>query len=213
MQGLIGKKIGMTQIFNKETGKVMPVTVIVTGSNVVCQVKNSGKDGYSAVQLGFDALPEKKLTKALVGHFKKHASAPSRVIKEFKLDSTDEALTEGQTVGVEIFDNVASVDVVGISKGRGFAGGIKRHNFHRGRETHGCKAHRQRGSSGANTTPGRVVPGLKMEGHMGAMQVTMRNLKLAGTDKEMGLVYVKGAIPGPNKGIVFIKKNKLKKVA
>jgi large subunit ribosomal protein L3 len=211
MQGLIGKKIGMTQIFNKESGKITPITVIKTGANVVCQLKNAGKDGYSAIQLGFETVPEKKMTKALIGHFKKNNSTPLRVLKEFKPDSADEKLAPGQTIGVEIFDNVVSVDVIGISKGRGFAGGLKRWNFSRGRETHGCKAHRIRGSSGANTTPGRVVPGLRMEGHMGAAQVTIRNLKLAGVDKEMGLVFVKGAIPGPNKGIVFVKKNILKK--
>jgi large subunit ribosomal protein L3 len=211
MQGLIGKKIGMTQIFNKESGKVIPISIVQTGVNVVCQVKKVEPDGYRAVQLGFEARPDKKMTKALLGHFKKHNAAPSRIVKEFKLDTADEQLTPGQTIGVELFDNVALVDVTGISKGRGFAGGVKRYNFHRGRETHGCKAHRIRGSSGSNTTPGRVVPGLRMEGHMGAGQVTMRNLELAGVDKEAGIVLIKGAIPGPNKGIVFIKKKTLKK--
>jgi large subunit ribosomal protein L3 len=211
MQGLIGKKIGMTQIFNKESGKIIPISIVQTGVNVVCQVKNADKDGYRAVQLGYEARPEKRMTKALLGHFKKCNATPSRIIKEFKLDSPDEQLTPGQTIGVEIFENSATVDVTGISKGRGFAGGLKRHNFHRGRETHGCKAHRIRGSSGANTTPGRVVPGLRMEGHMGAAQVTMRNLELAGLDKEAGIVLIKGAIPGPNKGIVFIKKKTTKK--
>jgi large subunit ribosomal protein L3 len=211
MKGLIGKKIGMTQIFNKESGTIVPISIVQTGVNVVCQVKKADKDGYSAVQLGYEARPEKKLTKALIGHFKKHNAAPSRVVKEFKLDKADEQLTPGQTVGVEIFDNVALVDVTGISKGRGFTGGVKRYNFHRGRETHGCKAHRIRGSSGSNTTPGRVVPGLRMEGHYGASQVTMRNLEVAGIDKEAGIVLIKGSIPGPNKGIVFIKKKSLKK--
>ncbi len=211
MHGLIGKKIGMTQIFNKESGKVVPISIVQTGVNVVCQVKNADKDGYRAVQLGFEARSEKRMTKALLGHFKKCNAAPSRIIKEFKLDNADEQLTPGQTVGVEIFDNVALVDVTGVSKGRGFTGGIKRYNFHRGRETHGCKAHRIRGSSGSNTTPGRVVPGLRMEGRYGGGQVTMRNLELAGIDKETGIVLIKGAIPGPNKGIVLIKKKKLKK--
>jgi large subunit ribosomal protein L3 len=211
MQGLIGKKIGMTQIFNKESGKITPVSIIQTGVNVVCQVKNAEKDGYRAVQLGFEPRNEKKMNKAIVGHFKKCNATSSRVIKEFKLDSADEQVTPGQTVGVELFENVGFVDVTGISKGRGFTGGVKRYNFHRGRETHGCKAHRIRGSSGSNTTPGRVVPGLRMEGHYGASQVTMRNLELAGIDKEAGILLVKGAIPGPNKGIVFIKKKTLKK--
>jgi large subunit ribosomal protein L3 len=210
MQGLIGKKIGMTQIFNKESGAIIPISIVQTGVNVVCQVKNAEKDGYSSVQLGFQAHPERKMTKALLGHFKKNNAVPSKVLKEFKLDK-DEQLTPGQTVGIEIFENVALVDVTGVSKGRGFTGGVKRYNFHRGRETHGCKAHRIRGSSGSNTTPGRVVPGLRMEGHSGAAQVTMRNLEVAGIDKEAGIVLIKGAIPGPNKGIVFIKKKTLKK--
>jgi large subunit ribosomal protein L3 len=207
MQGLIGKKIGMTQIFNKESGLVTPVTMIQTGTNVVCQVKNMESDGYRAVQLGFDVCPEKKLTKPLAGHFKKHNAAPSRVIKEFKLDSTDEQPAPGQAVGLELFENVKYVDVTGISKGRGFAGGIKRYNFQRGRETHGSKNHRARGSSGANTTPGRVVPGLRMEGHMGAARVTAKKLRLMGVDKEAGIVMVKGAVPGPTRGVVYIKKN------
>jgi large subunit ribosomal protein L3 len=210
MQGLIGKKVGMTQIFNKESGKVTPITIIQTATNVVCQVKGLQSDGYRSVQLAFDACPEKKLTKPLLGHFKKHAATPSRVLKEFKLDSADEQLTPGQSVGVEMFENVKFVDVTGISKGRGFAGGIKRHNFKRGRETHGCKAHRQRGSMGANTTPGRVIPGLRMEGHMGAAQVTSKKLEVMGVDKEAGLVLVKGAVPGPSKGVVYIKKNSTK---
>ncbi len=200
MQGLIGKKIGMTQIFNKESGLVTPITMIQTGTNVVCQVKNMESDGYRAVQLGFDACPEKKLTKPLSGHFKKHNAAPSRVIKEFKLDSVDEQLTPGQAVGLEVFENVKFVDVTGISKGRGFAGGIKRYNFHRGRETHGCKNHRARGSSGANTTPGRVVPGLRMEGHMGAAQVTAKKLRLMGVDKEVGYRHGQRRGPRADKG-------------
>ena len=211
MQGLIGRKIGMTQIFNKEAGTITPISVVQTGVNVVCQVKNVEKDGYRAVQLGFETSPDKKMNKALLGHFKKHNAAPSRIVKEFKLDTADEQLTPGQTVGVEVFDNVVRVDVTGTSKGRGFAGGIKRYNFHRGRETHGSKSHRVRGSSGSNTTPGRVFPGLQMEGHYGGGQVTMRNLEVAGVDKEAGIVLIKGSIPGPNKGIVFIKKKTLKK--
>jgi large subunit ribosomal protein L3 len=211
MQGLIGKKIGMTQIFNKDTGEVVPVTVIQTGTNVVCQVKSPEKDGYRAVQLGFGARSDKRTNKPLMGHFKKNNAIPSKVIKEFKFDGADEQVTPGQTVGVEILENVKFVDVIGTSKGRGFTGAIKRHNFQRGRETHGCKAHRQRGSSGANTTPGRVVPGLKMEGHYGASQVTAKNLKLVAVDKEAGLVLIRGAVPGPNKGIVYIMKNLIKK--
>jgi large subunit ribosomal protein L3 len=211
MQGLIGKKIGMTQIFNKDSGEVIPVTIIQTGTNVICQVKNPEKDGYRAVQLGFEVRSDKRMTKPLLGHFKKHNAVPTRIVKEFNLDNTEEQLTPGQTVGVEVFENIKFVDVTGICKGRGFSGGIKRHNFKRGRETHGCKAHRQRGSSGSNTTPGRVVPGLRMEGQYGNTQVTTKNLLLVGVDKEAGLVLIRGAVPGPSKGIVYIKKNLTKK--
>jgi large subunit ribosomal protein L3 len=206
MQGLIGKKIGMTQMFNQKTGRVIPVTVIEAGANVVHQVKTVENDGYASVQLGFDVVSEKKVTKPLAGHFKKHSSVPTRVIKEFKLDSPQETVTPGQKIGLEVLENVKFVDVVGISKGRGFTGAIKRYNFQRGRETHGSKSHRIRGSSGANTTPGHVWKGLRMEGHYGNAQVTSRNLEVVALDKDAGLVMIKGAVPGPNKGIVFIKK-------
>jgi large subunit ribosomal protein L3 len=206
MQGIIGKKIGMTQVFAADTGKYIPVTVIQAGTNVVHQVKTVETDGYRAVQLGFDVVSDKKITKPLAGHFKKHNSTPTRVIKEFDLDSPEESVTPGQKIGVEVLENIKFVDVVGVSKGRGFTGGIKRHNFQRGRETHGSKSHRIRGSSGSNTTPGHVWKGLRMEGHWGNERVTVRNLEVVALDKEAGLVLVKGAVPGPNKGIVFINK-------
>jgi large subunit ribosomal protein L3 len=206
MQGLIGKKIGMTQMFSADAGKKIPITVIQAGANVVHQIKTVKTDGYSAVQLGFETVAEKRVTKPLAGHFKKHASIPTRIIKEFDLDSAEEKLEAGQKIGVEVFENVKYVNVVGVTKGRGFSGGIKRHNFQRGRETHGSKAHRQRGSSGANTSPGSVKKGLKMEGQYGNTQQTIRNLEVIALDKEAGLVMVKGAIPGPNKGIVYINK-------
>jgi large subunit ribosomal protein L3 len=207
MQGLIGKKIGMTRIFNQENGTEVPITVIHAGNNIVTQLKTTQKDKYSSVQLGYDFAPEKVVTKPRMGHFKKHNAAPTRHIKEFKLDSDQEILTEGQTVGVEVFENIKFVDVVGITKGRGHTGTIKRYNFQRGRETHGNTNHRERGSSGANTYPARVLTGMTMSGQYGNEQVTVKGLKLAGIDKEAGLLFVHGAIPGFNKGIVFIKKN------
>jgi large subunit ribosomal protein L3 len=206
MQGLIGKKVGMTRIFN-EAGRAIGVTVINAGSNVVHQVKTLEKDGYSAVQLGFGEIAERKVTKPLLGHFKKHDSTPTKLVKEFDLDSADEQLTPGQKVGVEILENIKFVDVVGTSKGRGHAGTIKRYNFQRGRKTHGNTCYRERGSVGANTYPARVFPGLKMSGHMGSIQVTSKRLEVVGIDKEAGLVFVKGAVPGPNSGYVFVKKN------
>lgn len=205
MQGLIGKKIGMTRLFN-EAGRAVPVTVIQAGNNVVEQVKTAEKDGYSAVQLGFEQVAEKKVNKPELGHFKKLGTTPVKIMKEFKLDGADEALSAGQVVGVEVFENVKFINVTGISKGRGHAGTIKKYNFERGRETHGNTNVRERGSSGANSYPARVMPGLKMSGHMGAAQVTTRRLEVVGIDKEAGLVFVKGAVPGYKTGYVFLKK-------
>ena len=207
MQGLIGKKVGMTRLFNEE-GRTVAVTVIQAGNNVVYQVKTPEKDGYTAVQLGFDQISEKNVTKPLLGHFKKSGVSASRVVKEFKLDTADEPVKAGQTVGVEVLEDVKYVDVVGISKGRGHAGTIKKYNFQRGRETHGNTNVRERGSAGQNSYPARVFPGLKMSGQYGNNQVTVKRLEVVGIDKEAGLVFVKGAVPGRNSGYVYIKKNK-----
>jgi len=208
MQGLIGRKIGMTRMFEKETGRSFAVTVIQAGNNAVHQVKTREKDGYCAVQLGFDPVAEKRVTKPILGHCKKHGSAPTRIIKEFPLDSADEKVQPGTSVGVESLENVKIVDVIGISKGRGFAGTIKRHHFMRGRESHGSGCTRERGSMGSNTFPAHVFKGLRMSGHMGSAQVTAKNVELIGIDKEAGLVFVKGAVPGPTRGILFIRKRK-----
>ncbi|MDR0330355.1 MAG: 50S ribosomal protein L3 [Chitinispirillales bacterium] len=206
MQGLIGKKVGMTRIFN-ETGRVVGVTVILAGNNVVEQVKTVDNDGYSAVQLGFGEVAEKRVRKPQAGHFKKLGSAPMKVLKEFELDcDADKELKPGQAIGVEVFEGVKFVNVTGVSKGRGHAGTIKKYNFQRGRESHGNTNHRERGSSGAGSYPARVIPGLKMSGHMGACQVTTRRLEVVGVDKEAGLVFVKGSVPGCRTGIVYLKK-------
>lgn len=209
MQGLIGKKVGMTRIFN-ETGKAIGVTVVQASNNIVQQIKTLEKDGYSAVQLGFEEIPERKVNKPLAGHFKKHESVPTRIVKEFKLDSADEALKAGQKIGLEVFENVKFVNACGISKGRGHAGTIKRYNFQRGRESHGNTNVRERGSVGANTYPARVFPGLKMSGHMGNQSVTVRKLEVVALDKDAGLVFLKGAVPGPNKGYIYLTKNSSK---
>ena len=206
MQGLIGKKIGMTRIFN-ETGRVVGVTVIQVGSNVVEQIKTEENDGYSAVQLGFQEVEERKVRKPQLGHFQKLGSAPMKVLKEFEMDCAEDAnLKPGQALGAEVFENVQFVNATGVSKGRGHAGTIKKYNFQRGRESHGNTNHRERGSSGAGSYPARVMPGLKMSGHMGACQVTTRRLEVIGIDKEMGLVFVKGSVPGHRTGIVYLKK-------
>jgi large subunit ribosomal protein L3 len=206
MQGLIGKKVGMTRVFN-ETGRVVGVTVILVGKNVVEQVKTEEADGYSAVQLGFGEIAPRKVRKPQEGHFKKLGTAPVKVLKEFAPDCEDDrGLKPGQALGAEVFENVKFVNVTGISKGKGHAGTIKRYNFQRGRETHGNTNLRERGSSGAGSYPARVPPGLKMSGHMGAAQVTTRRLEVVGIDKEAGLVLVKGAVPGCKTGFVFIRK-------
>jgi large subunit ribosomal protein L3 len=209
MQGLIGKKIGMTRIFS-ENGKAVAVTVIQAGNNIVHQLKTKEKDGYVAVQLGFEDLAEKKVNKAMIGHCKKNASVPTYVVKEFSLDNDEEKLVSGQRIGVESLENVKFVNVVGVSKGRGHTGTIKRYNFQRGRESHGNTNVRERGSSGANTYPARVMPGLKMSGHSGDAQVTARRLEVVGLDKEAGLLFVKGAVPGRNKGYLYIQKTIIK---
>jgi large subunit ribosomal protein L3 len=206
MKGLIGKKIGMSRIFS-ETGERIPVTVIKVDKNYIHQVKSREKDGYDAVQMGFDVVPEKKVSRPLAGHVAKHNSVPTRVIKEFKIGPDDEAIEAGQAVGVEALENVKYVDITGTSKGRGFTGTIKKYNFARGRETHGNKNHREHGSIGASAYPARVFPGQKMAGQYGSQRVTIKKLEIVKIDKEEGLVLVKGSVPGKNKGIVFLRKN------
>ena len=210
MQGIIGKKISMTRIFNEESGEVIPVTIVQVGTNIVQQVKTVERDGYHAVQLGFDICSEKKVTKPLRGHFKKHNSEPTRVTREWQCDSPEEAVEPGQRVGTEIFVDVRYVDVIGIAKGRGFTGTVKRFGFHIGRMTHGNMNKRARGSLGAGTFPARVFPGLKMAGQHGNEQVTVKGVEIVGLDKDAGLVYLKGSIPGSKKGIVLLRKNKQK---
>ena len=206
MKAILGKKVGMTRMFN-EAGRAISVTVIQAGDNIVHQLKTSKKDGYSAVQLGFDEVAERKMTKPLLGHLKKNGAVLSRVIKEFKLDSAEEELKPGQRVGIEVLENIKFVDVTGITKGRGHAGTIKKYNFQRGRESHGNTNARERGSVGANSYPARIFPGLKMSGQYGNAQRTVKKLEVVGLDKDAGLVFVKGAIPGRTSGYVYIKKN------
>jgi large subunit ribosomal protein L3 len=211
MTGLIGRKIGMTRVFHEETGHAVPVTVIQTGTNVVQQIKTMERDGYQAVQLGFDIVAENKLTRARAGHCKKHGSETTRIVREVKLDDAGEEVKPGQKLGVETLENVKYVDVIGVSKGRGFSGTIKRHNFQSGRKTHGNTNHREPGSTGESTYPARVFPGKKQSGQYGNSLVTVKGLEVVGVDKDMGLVYLKGAIPGRRTGVVFIRKNAIKK--
>jgi len=206
MQGLIAKKVGMTRMYDKETGRMVAVTVLDATSNVVNQIKNSGSDGYEAVQIGFGARKEKRVTKPLQGHFKKYGSPCCSVLKEFKNDDKME-IKPGQPIGVEIFENTDFVDITGRSKGRGFTGTIKRHNFCRGRQTHGNKNHRAPGSIGQCSYPARVFPGLKMAGQHGNVNVTVKGLKILAMEKETNLLFIQGAVPGANRGTIIVKKS------
>jgi large subunit ribosomal protein L3 len=209
-KALIGRKIGMTQIFDEE-GKVIPVTVIEAGPCSVTQVKTEENDGYTAIQLGFGDVTLKHVTKPLQGHFEKSGSAPKRTLREFKLEGVE---TEaGAIFKADVFAEGDMVDVSGISKGKGFAGTIKKNNHSRLKETHGTgPVARHAGSMGANSSPSRIFKGKKLPGHMGAEKVTVQNLKVVKVDAENNLIAVCGAIPGPNKGIVTIV-NAVKKSA
>ncbi len=203
-KGIIGKKLGMTQIFN-EQGQVVPVTVIQAGPCVVVQRKTTEKDGYEAIQVGFvDANGGKRASKAEKGHAEKHGVAPVRVLREFKVEAAD-AAKPGDSVLVSLFEAKSKVHVIGTSKGKGFAGVMKRHNFKGGRATHGSMFHRAPGSIGGSSYPSRVFPGMRMGGQMGNSQVTVRNLEIAKVDLENNLLLIKGAVPGPKGGYVVIK--------
>lgn len=203
-KGIIGKKLGMTQIFD-EVGNVIPVTVIEAGPCPVVQKKTVENDGYSAVQLGFEDILERKLTKPEKGHLAKANVPFKKHLKEFKLDGAAD-MNVGDVVKADTFEAGEKVDVTGITKGHGFTGAIKRWNHHRLRMTHGTgPVHRQVGSMGANSTPSRVYKNKKMAGQYGHEQVTILNLTVAKIDAEKNLVAIKGAVPGPKGSIVFIR--------
>ena len=200
---LIGRKLGMTQLF-EESGKVVPVSVIEAGPCAIVQVKTRDKEGYSAIQIGFDEVKESRTSKAEVGHCKKAGVAPRRVLREVRVDDAT-AFKVGETLDVKVFEGTKIVHVTGTSKGRGFAGTIKRHNFQRGRKTHGNKNYREPGSVGASAFPSRTFPGKRMPGRMGGVRRTTRNLTLVQIDAENNLLFIKGSIPGANNGIVFVR--------
>ena len=203
-KAIIGKKVGMTQIFD-EAGKVIPVTVIEAGPCVVTQKKTVEKDGYTAVQLGFEDVPERKLTKPELGHLKKAGVSAKRVLKEFDLNNA-ESLNIGDEIKADAFAAGDRVDVTGISKGKGYAGVIKRHGAHRLKESHGTgPVHRHAGSMGPATDPSRIFKGKIGAGQMGNEQVTVLNLDVVKVDTELGLIAVRGAIPGPKDGIVTVR--------
>ena len=202
MKGILGKKIGMTQIFT-EHGEVIPVTVVEAGPVVVTQIKTTENDGYTAIQVGFQDAKEKSLNKPQKGHLAA-ANTLKKHLKEFRVDSVEE-YTVGQEIKADLFAAGELIDVTGISKGKGFQGPIKRHGQSRGPETHGSRYHRRPGSMGACSYPGRVFKNKKLAGHMGSVKVTIQNLDLVRVDAEKNFILVKGAIPGAKGSVVTIK--------
>jgi large subunit ribosomal protein L3 len=203
LKGLLGKKIGMTQIFD-DTGAAYPVTLIEAGPCYVTQIRRPEKEGYSAVQLGFSEVHPKRLTGGELGHLKTTELPPLRFLREFRTSNLD--VSVGDVVKVDMFTPGERVDVVGTSKGKGFAGSVKRYHFRGGPKTHGqSDRHRAPGSRGAGTTPGRVYKGARGAGHMGDERVTAQSLKVVLVDAERNLIGVHGAVPGPKGGLVIVK--------
>ena len=202
MKGILGKKLGMTQICTEE-GIVVPVTVVEAGPNVVTQVKTVEKDGYNAIQVGFEDAKEKSLNKPQKGHLAA-ANVLKKHLKEFRVDAVEE-FTVGQEIKADLFAAGEKIDVTGTSKGKGFQGPIKRHGQSRGPESHGSRYHRRPGSMGACSFPGRVFKNKKLAGHMGSVKVTVQNLEVVRVDADKNLILVKGAIPGPKGSMVTIK--------
>lgn len=204
MKGILGKKLGMTQVFT-DAGVIVPVTVVEAGPMVVTQLKSVENDGYEAVQVGYGDVKEKLLNKPQKGHFAKAGVGLKRHVKEFRTDNLQD-FALAQEINVSIFAEGEKVDVTGTSKGKGFQGPIKRHNQHRGPMSHGSRYHRGPGSMGAASDPSRVYKGKKLAGHMGSERVTIQNLEIVKVDVENNLLLIKGAIPGPKKGLVVVKK-------
>lgn len=204
MNALIGKKIGMTNVFTSD-GQLVPVTVVQAGPCIVTQVKTDKTDGYNALQLGFDEKKVEKTNRPMAGHFKKSGDKAFRVLREFKIDDL-ENINPGATVSIDLFTVGDKVNISGISKGRGFQGTIKRHGFSRGPETHGSRNHRKPGSIGNSAWPGRVFKGKKLPGHMGSDKNTIKNLTIVDIKHEDNLLLIKGAVPGFKTGILEVKK-------
>ncbi|GAA4620728.1 50S ribosomal protein L3 [Saccharopolyspora hordei] len=204
IKGILGTKLGMTQVFD-DKNRVVPVTVVQTGPNVVTQIRTPEKDGYSAVQLAYGAIDPRKVNKPRSGHFAKAGVTPRRHVVELRTADAGE-YELGQEITADVFESGAVVDVVGTSKGKGFAGTIKRHGFRSQGASHGTQAvHRKPGSIGGCATPGRVFKGMRMAGRMGRNRVTTQNLKLHKVEAETGLLLIKGAVPGPKGGLVLVK--------
>ena len=202
-KAILGTKVGMTQIFDAD-GKVIPVTVIAAGPCVVVQKKTVDNDGYEAVQVGFGEVKEKALNKPMKGHFAKADVANKKYLKEFRLEDCA-SLNVGDEIKADVFEAGEKIDVTGISKGKGFAGPMKRWGLHRGPMSHGSGYHRGSGSMGACSNPGRVMKGKKLPGHMGVVKVTVQNLEVVKVDAENNLILLKGAVPGAKGGLVTIR--------
>lgn len=205
VKGILGKKLGMTQVFTPE-GIVIPVTVVEAAPNIVVRNMTIEQNGYHAVQIGFGVIKEKHLTKPEKGHFDKVGLTPVKFLREIRL-SEPSSHEVGSQIGVDVFEDGEMIDVTGTSKGKGFAGTIKRHNFSRGPMTHGSKSHREPGSIGPMTSGGggRVYKGKKLPGHMGHQRVTIQRLTVVRVDKDRNLLLIKGAVPGPKGGLVMVK--------
>ena len=205
MNTILGKKVGMTQIFS-DAGAAIPVTVIEAGPVYVTQLKTTESDGYEAIQIGFEDQKPHRVTKPMKGHFDKAGVEPKRFLREFRLENSSE-FQLAQEIKADIFENGDRVDVVGISKGKGFQGAIKRLGQHRGPMTHGSKFHRHQGSNGACSSPSRVFKGKGMPGHMGSVRVTVQNLSVVRVDAEKNLLLIKGSVPGAKKSLITIKES------
>jgi len=206
--GILGKKIGMSQVFRPD-GQAVPVTLLKAGPCTVVQRKTPTADGYDAVQLGLvEFVKPQRINKPATGHLKKAGAEGAKFLREFTLGPGDDDLKPGDKVLVDQFKPKDKVDVIGISKGRGFAGLVKRHHFGGGANTHGSMFHRAPGSIGASSFPSRVLPGMRMAGHMGHSKVTVRNLEVIDVDTEDNVLVVKGAVPGPNGGYVVVRRSK-----
>lgn len=206
--GLLGRKVGMTRVYD-ETGKAVPVTVIEAGGNTVLQVKKTQTDGYAAVQVGFDDQKEQRVTLPQLGHFKKAGSTPKRLVREFRCASDDE-VSANVDVSLKRFQQGQYVDVIGQSKGKGFAGAMKKHNFHGQEAEHGSMMHRRTGAVGAGSTPGRVFKNQGMPGHLGDERVTVQNLRIVQVREEDGVLLVSGAVPGAKGSYVVLRPSKKK---
>ena len=204
MIGLIGRKVGMTQLFD-ERGEAIPVTIIEAGPCTVTELRSAQRDGYTAVQLGFGAGKESRFTRPVLGQFKKRNLPPARHLREFRVDSI-EGLQVGQSLDVSMFEKGRRVDIQGVTKGRGFAGVVKRHKFVAGHASHGPTAGKQPGSIGASAYPSRVIKGKRLPGHMGNVNLTIKNLEVVAIDPELNVLMVRGAVPGPANGLVVVKK-------